>query len=371
MEYIIGFQLNIYGTLVMLLLFFIIKYRLKVPTFRKSILLHLTFFTIVALILEPISWIFDGLAVPGGFIVGYLSNFLIILLAPVIAGFFMVYVDYFIFKSKIRIRKRIYYMHPTILTFILLIINIFHPIYFSVSTDTNVYVGGNFIWVQYVLLSLAYVYLLIYIAVYNNKIEKYVRNIFAFFLLVPILGMIIQVLITSVFFAWTSIAFSIFVMYVFLESTSGAIDYLTKLYSRQSYESYMDLLMENNISFGVLYLDLNSFKEINDTFGHIIGDKVLIEFGNLLKKALSPNKMIARLGGDEFISVLENSLDIDKAILKLKASLKSSALELVRNLTFSYGYSEFSERVPIDKIYYVVDREMYQFKRLHHEKIDR
>jgi len=55
----------------------------------------------------------------------------------------------------------------------------------------------------------------------------------------------------------------------------------------------------------VLFLDLNKFKQINDNYGHEIGDKVLVAFAELLKKTVRKTDTVARLGGDEFVIIAE------------------------------------------------------------------
>jgi len=60
---------------------------------------------------------------------------------------------------------------------------------------------------------------------------------------------------------------------------------------------------------GVLFIDLDNFKQINDEYGHATGDVVLVELGQRLRTAVRPGDTIARLGGDEFVVVCE---DIDE-----------------------------------------------------------
>lgn len=58
---------------------------------------------------------------------------------------------------------------------------------------------------------------------------------------------------------------------------------------------------------GIIYLDLDNFKKVNDAYGHMFGDQLLEEVSTALKDCLSPNQTLARLGGDEFILLCENS----------------------------------------------------------------
>ncbi len=59
-----------------------------------------------------------------------------------------------------------------------------------------------------------------------------------------------------------------------------------------------------DVTFSVLYLDLNKFKPINDILGHDAGDAVLQEVGSRLKKSVRETDTIARIGGDEFAVIL-------------------------------------------------------------------
>lgn len=91
-------------------------------------------------------------------------------------------------------------------------------------------------------------------------------------------------------------------------------DPLTGLYNRKAFmEKLVDTLREAKRyenKRGILYLDLDSFKKVNDVYGHEIGDKLLIEVASRLRDALRGSDYISRLGGDEFTIILTNSQDL-------------------------------------------------------------
>ncbi len=86
-------------------------------------------------------------------------------------------------------------------------------------------------------------------------------------------------------------------------------DSLTSLPNRASLQERLDRAIEvakaHGQTLAVLMLDIDRFKEINDTMGHAIGDRVLIEMGRRLRASLDDRDMLARFGGDEFVVLLE------------------------------------------------------------------
>ncbi len=85
-------------------------------------------------------------------------------------------------------------------------------------------------------------------------------------------------------------------------------DALTDLPNRRNYQNYMKKMIEkvehiDYYSF-LFYMDLNHFKQINDTFGHIVGDKLLLEVASRLKTLKIDKKYLSRIGGDEFIMII-------------------------------------------------------------------
>ncbi len=87
------------------------------------------------------------------------------------------------------------------------------------------------------------------------------------------------------------------------------IDELTQIYNRQTAQKFiLEKISANNLigSAALIILDLDYFKTVNDTYGHIVGDKVLSTVGSILKNSFRENDIIGRLGGDEFIIFIHN-----------------------------------------------------------------
>ena len=368
MNYLIQFQLNIYALAILIILLVAFYIRTSVQSFTKQILRTTIVVTIVALIVEPLSWIFDGKQFFGAFFLEYTTNFLLFLIAPVIGGLMMSYVDYMVRKDRARVERRFYYMQWLTFTAVALIINFFSPIYFSVEMGTNSYSGGDFKWLHYVVIGSMYLYMVFFLFRNWKDTQRWMRYVFIIFFALPILGMVFQIMNSRLFFSWSSIVIGLLVVYMFFETTSGERNYLTRLYSRFSYELYATHLIERNLPFGVLLFDLDGFKDINDTYGHRVGDLVLIEFGHALTKTFHPNKMVARLAGDEFVVIIEYpDMTIPNYTAALQAQLARNAYPQVNTLSFSWGYQSYEEGMTLDQLYHNVDVKMYEQK---NKKID-
>ncbi len=82
-------------------------------------------------------------------------------------------------------------------------------------------------------------------------------------------------------------------------------DILTQLPNRLSLIEYLNHRCSKNDPFGFLFLDLDGFKEINDSYGHAFGDQLLISIADILRKTLPSDSYLVRMGGDEFVIIID------------------------------------------------------------------
>lgn len=90
-------------------------------------------------------------------------------------------------------------------------------------------------------------------------------------------------------------------------------DALTGLPNRQLFDLHLDRGLREGRSGGVMFVDLDHFKLVNDTFGHQVGDEVLQEVADRLRAAIREDDLVARLSGDEFV-VLVHTTDEDELL---------------------------------------------------------
>lgn len=118
--------------------------------------------------------------------------------------------------------------------------------------------------------------------------------------------------------------------------------------------------------FGLLYLDIDGFKAINDTLGHAAGDALLIEFSRRLSKTLRSGEIAARLGGDEFVVLIEECDDVDGLSDRLMAALREPYWVKGREMpvTVSVGVARFpAHGENADALLHAADSAMYRSKR--------
>jgi diguanylate cyclase (GGDEF)-like protein len=120
-------------------------------------------------------------------------------------------------------------------------------------------------------------------------------------------------------------------------------DYLTQLYTRKSFVDEFSKYLKNENAckkeLCLMLIDLDDFKQINDTYGHLAGDAVLVEIGKRIQSVTRQSDIAARYGGEEFVIVL-NNIQREHALEKAKEICSSLNAEIVyQNNSISFSVS--------------------------------
>jgi diguanylate cyclase (GGDEF)-like protein len=155
--------------------------------------------------------------------------------------------------------------------------------------------------------------------------------------------------------------------------TISLTDELTGIYNRRGFfnlaEYQLIIAKRKKKKALIMYLDVDKFKEINDTFGHGEGDNVLIDIANILKESYRESDIIARIGGDEFIVLLIEAAEEsrNKIIERLHTNLDihNANNSTIYNLSVSVGMTYYDPAHPcsISDLLKRVDKLMYQQKK--------
>lgn len=131
-------------------------------------------------------------------------------------------------------------------------------------------------------------------------------------------------------------------------------DSLTGLLNRRSAEDRVQQLQRSQISFCIVYADIDHFKKLNDTHGHETGDRVLRQFSRVMREALRPTDIVSRWGGEEFVMLLpEATIEQARPVIeRLRMAIaENSGGGSVPPVTASFGLAEcgpkddFAERL--------------------------
>lgn len=302
----------------------------------------------------------------------YVVTFLYFLIEPIPMIFWLCYLDFFLHKSLKRLKKRYFYMPPFFLIVGLMALNPFsHWIFFI--DQNNFYQRGPFLSI--IVFFNIIILLITLITAFKQKQDIGSKAFMGLvmFGLIPLFANILQFVFIGTILIWPSVALSEIYIFIFLEFDREQKDYLTGLLNRQQIDDFI----LNRIStlnkkggFSLVMIDLDDFKDINDSFGHKEGDRALISAAQLIFRSVRSIDKVARFGGDEFLILLEeiDSIEVENVIQRINRKVKDFNDTGVTpyKLSMSCGY-RIVQKGEEDSPYNIIhqaDVEMYKAKRI-------
>ncbi len=255
-------------------------------------------------------------------------------------------------------------MLPSILNMFATALSPWLSILFYVDAN-NQYTRGNYFFIFVAAYIINLIIMLISTVKTGEKHHYQIKAKMTTLSLFVLVGTSIQIIIPSVYSTWHSVTLSLLLYYLLLTEFDGSLDALTKLHNRAAYEK-MANKMEDRKLYSVIVIDVNNFKEVNDTYGHEFGDNVLKKVASVIRKSFDNRCTCYRVGGDEFY-IINSETDP----VKLEQQLKSmtSNLEKERETdnrlpTVAYGYSIFKggKALNFQEVLKEADDRMYSFK---------
>ncbi len=145
-------------------------------------------------------------------------------------------------------------------------------------------------------------------------------------------------------------------------------DSLTRLYNRTEYVNTIERKIKSaeryKEHFGLILVDIDFFKLINDEYGHNVGDIILKKFAQVLKSDIRDDDFIARWGGEEFIIIANyaKEKELETLAKKLKKKILETDFSPVLRLTASFGLTTYKEGDTSDTLFKRVDNVLYKAK---------
>jgi diguanylate cyclase (GGDEF)-like protein len=178
----------------------------------------------------------------------------------------------------------------------------------------------------------------------------------------------------AIILLWVRGLFALFVLTMLITQTGKLYkDYITKddltgAYNRREVYHVLHREMERSArqrkSFSIILFDVDHFKSINDTYGHIAGDNVLKEITRLVTKIIRQVDYLGRWGGEEFLIVLPDT-DIHSAerlAQRLCDAIRQNRFDGLRQVTASFGVADYRYGHELEEMLHAADGAMYQSK---------
>jgi len=152
-------------------------------------------------------------------------------------------------------------------------------------------------------------------------------------------------------------------------------DELTQIYNRTKFNSMLSFALRNaeiyNEPFTIILFDIDHFKEVNDKYGHNVGDQVLIQLASLIKSQLRNQDTFARWGGEEFIILSESATQDDSHVLanRLRKTIEDFPFASVEHLTCSFGLSQCENNDTATSLLKRADDALYKAKESGRNKV--
>ena len=290
--------------------------------------------------------------------------------------YWFVYFEHLQGTSFVKDRKRV--LMSSVLVWImglLLVVNIFTGMCFYID-DNDVYCRGPMFILLYIF-SYAYVFFTCSRALvrmfkkqYSSQRRKLIK--LALFPVGPAIAGIIQFINPALPLACAALAFATLIIYMDWTDEMISVDPLTILNNRKTIDHYYEMWhddKDDNASLYLLMVDANKFKSINDTYGHLQGDKALIRIADAMRLAIKGHhkrSLIARYGGDEFVILIwaENEVAVQNIIARIDRELRKLNKEANApyDLTVSIGYEKASPDISLKDLIENADEHLYSEK---------
>ncbi len=364
-------ELNIFSLLLLAIVFGNMYRRSREYLPDQKLFLMIIITVAFVLVLDSVQWICDGTTGEILYYVNLISNsiYYIMQLFPYI--FWCFYVRYQIkMDIKEAMKAKTLLLLPFSVNAVISILSCFNGWYFYIDSN-NYYHRGELFWLSAVITYGYFLYSIVYLLFYMRKTERSIVISMLLFTLPPLICSAIQILHFGLALVWPGITISIIIIYLNIQKNQLYTDHLTGLYNRRILDIHLNDCLRNNTKpcrIGVIMLDIDKFKTINDSYGHMAGDQALIETANILKKSVGRKGFTARYGGDEFVVIVPacSISEVETIAKKIEKNIelfnRRGNAEFFISLSIGYDIFECGGKFSKYDVLNCIDRQMYEEK---------
>lgn len=217
------------------------------------------------------------------------------------------------------------------------------------------YHRGRFFILRFSIIFIYCILIAIYTMANRKNMDKLYRTSLSLFPFIVLGGGVAQVFFAGIQFEYVGLVLSCLLNYLFLQSKDSNVDYLTNALNRRSFDSCLERRIQNKETFSGIMIDVDYFKNINDTYGHAVGDEALQLLAHALRRALTVTRSdvkIYRYGGDEFVVLTSDSTDValNNSVADIKKKFPSIMKDILFHVRFLFLWDIRSTRVILPKL---------------------
>ena len=366
-ELIVRIDLLAYSLLLTLVMLVYIHLQYYKKDFSLNLFICLLCSIAVVTSLEIVTWAMSEVGNRSLVPIRYWGNAFYFALIALPSCIGMMYLDYKIFgdHNKTKRHRRFYFI-PMYLQLGAVIYNLFEPGALFLIDEQNQYIRGPLLYIS---TAAIYTFMVVVLGMFyrHRKLmtAKIIRAMGLYFL-IPIVGMLMQLSGYGTTVTMPSHVLWAFLLFLMLEREELFRDPLTNLYSRHNFEKNMLRKINASQPFSIVLIDLNDFKLINDSYGHVEGDNVLKRVADILMQSANIEDIVCRYGGDEFIVLIDSPLDVGKQVVsRIEKAVSRCNETLDFSISLSYGvvFVGQDNTKSLDEIVNIADKLMYDNKR--------
>ena len=324
---------------------------------------------ILLLVFDCATRLVNGQQFPGAVFLVYLTNLLCYLLNPLVSFYYARYCELKLgLPEETRRRHLALYGVIVVLHTVLALLSLWRPTVFGVAEGR--YVRGPLFLLSFFLSALpAFIAFgeALWQRLHTAGGARRVENVLMLYLAPPVAGAALQLLWADSMVVWVSTMLSMLILFINLQNSQITTDALTGLNNRGRLHTYLDWKVRHLTEGQRLYLlmlDIDHFKQVNDRFGHMVGDQALHAAVNCLRSAARGSDFLARYGGDEFVVLAERATEQEIDALMERIEEATQAFNAAENapytLCFSMGCARWEPELPdTDTFIARADRNMY------------
>ncbi|HKL59211.1 MAG TPA: diguanylate cyclase [Sphaerochaeta sp.] len=276
---------------------------------------------------------------------------------------------------RIPLRMGVLGTLPLALNAVFVVLSLFNGMIFSIDAE-NIYSRGPYF---FLVPFCNFLYLIggqSHNLMHIKRKGKGLTHFYTIILPIPLMiAAILQAHIEYVGLLYLAAALTLLVMFLHTQNTHASRDHLTSLYNRSVAEQALACLFKSKSDgflIGGMLMDINGFKQVNDQYGHDVGDRCLRYFAHMLNESFPRTWLICRYGGDEFLlfGKIDSEIAMEEELVTFKKNLAQFNAEkkLPFVLSISIGM-DVAERTNPSDFLKTLDTNMYLTKKQHYSVV--